>query len=133
MTPALRGMKTVLRCSNFERSRAFYTRVLDFTVVEEWNEPEGRGCIFSPLAGAGQPCFEIYQMTERDPRYQGKFARPLDGNKIDLQLRTASLDAWVRKLRGIWPFEGPQDLPWGQRWVQLRDPDLLLIAIYEEQ
>ena len=124
-------MKTVLRCSNFEQSRDFYTRVLGFTPVEEWSEPEGRGCILSPFGGV-QPCFEIYQMTERDPRYDPIFGRPLTGDKIDLQLQAASVEEWAEALRGVWEFDGPQDLPWGQRWIRLRDPDGLLIAIYQE-
>jgi catechol 2,3-dioxygenase-like lactoylglutathione lyase family enzyme len=50
-------MKTVLRCANFARSRDFYTRILGFTVVEEWEEPNGRGCILSPFAAANSPLF----------------------------------------------------------------------------
>jgi hypothetical protein len=39
----------------------------------------------------------------------------------------------LRALRagGAWPYQGPEILPWGQRWVKLRDPDNFLIAIYE--
>ena len=133
MPPLYLGMKTVLRCSNFERSRDFYTRILGFSVLEEWTEPFGRGCVLSPFAGGGGRCFEIYQMTERDPRYQDSFARPLDSDKIDLQLHTASVDKWMERLRDVWEFEGPEDLPWGHRWIRLRDPDRLLIAIFQEK
>jgi catechol 2,3-dioxygenase-like lactoylglutathione lyase family enzyme len=125
-------MKTVLRCSNFARSRDFYTRILGFKVVEEWDEPNGRGCILSPFEAAGSPCFEIYQMTERDPRYHESFTRPLESDKIDVQLRAASVDEWMERLRDVWEFDGPEDLPWGQRWIRLRDPDGMLIAIYQE-
>jgi catechol 2,3-dioxygenase-like lactoylglutathione lyase family enzyme len=126
------GVKTVLRCSNFEQSRDFYTRVLGFTPVKEWSEPEGRGCILSPFEGA-QACFEIYQMTERDPRYHESFAHRLAGDKIDVQLECASVDEWAERLRGVWQFDGPRDLPWGQRWIQLRDPEGLLIAIWQSK
>jgi catechol 2,3-dioxygenase-like lactoylglutathione lyase family enzyme len=53
-------MKTGLRCANLARSRDFYTRILGFTVVEEWKEPNGRGCILSPFETANSPCLEIY-------------------------------------------------------------------------
>src|SRR3954469_3911636 len=123
MIPRLLGMKTVLRCANFEQSRVFYTQVLGFYIVEEWSEPEGRGCILSPFGSDGQPCFEIDQMTERDARFDDSFTRPLQSDKIDLQLRTASVDEWAARLHGAWDFTGPEDLPWGQRWIRLRDPD----------
>jgi len=125
------AMKTVIRCSDFARSRDFYSRVLGFSVVEECEEVEGRGCIFSAGAGVG-PCLEIYQMTEADRRFQAAFGQPLANDKIDVQLRTASLEEWVTRLRGQWDFEGPEVLPWGQSWIRLRDPDQLLIAIYQE-
>jgi len=122
------SLKTVIRCADFERSHDFYTRVLALTAAEEWTEPQGRGCIFA----VGDAGLEIYGMTRQDPRFQEAFAHPLAGDKIDLQIRTDSLNAWAERLRGLWPFEGPATLPWGQRWIQLRDPDGLLIALYEE-
>ncbi|MCU1235875.1 MAG: hypothetical protein JWP63_3842 [Candidatus Solibacter sp.] len=107
-------MKTVVRCADFARSRDFYTRILGFSVIEEWSEPQGRGCILSPVS-AGLPAIEIYQMTERDPRYDESFTRPLSSDKTDLQLRTDSVEHWVERLRGVWEFTGPDDLPWGQQ------------------
>ena len=78
-------------------------------------------------------CLEIYQMNPADPRYDPAFAAPIANDKIDIQLRTDSVHNWIEALKDAWPFEGPADLPWGQRWIKLRDPDGLLIAIYEER
>lgn len=72
-------------------------------------------------------------MEVADPRFDPAFSRPLPSDKVDLQLRTDSVDSWTQALEGMWPFEGPEDLPWGQRWIKLRDPDGLQIAIYEGQ
>ena len=124
-----RSLKTVIRCADFDRSRDFYTRVLGLAVDEEWTEPQGRGCVFA----AGGARLEIYGMTKLDPRFQETFAQPLAGDKIDLQIHADSVDAWVELLQGVWPFDGPADLPWGQRWIQVRDPDGLLIALYEKR
>jgi hypothetical protein len=70
-------------------------------------------------------------MTAQDDRHDPAFGRPVASDKIDVQLGADSVDAWARTLEGRWPFEGPTALPWGQRWIQLRDPDGLLVAIYE--
>jgi catechol 2,3-dioxygenase-like lactoylglutathione lyase family enzyme len=124
----LLSLKTVIRCADFDCARDFYTRVLGLPVAEEWSETEGRGAVF-PIGGG---YLEIYAMTTADPRYRPAFREAVPSDKIDVQLRTTSLDEWVERLRGLWPFDGPAALPWGQRWIRLRDPDGLLIALYEE-
>ena len=124
----LHSLKTVIRCADFERSRDFYTRVLGLPVAQEWDEAQGHGAIFS-LSGA---YLEIYAMTPADPRFDQAFTEPLRSDKIDLQIGVDSVDEWAERLRGVWPFRGPEVLPWGQRWIQLRDPDRLLLALYEE-
>ena len=129
-SPAPRALKTVLRCARFDRSRAFYAGVLCLYQVEEWSEPQGRGCIFALEPGAAG-CLEIYEMTPLDARFREAFTRPVANDKIDLQIRVDSVPAWVSRLCGRWPFDGPETLPWGQRWIKLRDPDGLLIALYD--
>ena len=119
--------KVVVRCASLEASRDFYTRVLGLQRVEEWEEPQGRGLIVSL---GGRAFLEMYEMTAADPRYHPRFREPLPSDKVDLQLETDSLDDWVARFSGRWPFDGPENLPWGQRWIKLRDPDGLLIAIY---
>ena len=123
--------KCVIRCRNYQSSRQFYHDILELYVLEEWTEAEGRGCIFGfDETGAGGQ-FEIYEMSPQDPRYDAAFAEPLSGDKIDIQLKTSSLARWIAVLTDVWPFEGPDTTPWGHRWLKLRDPDHLLVAIYE--
>lgn len=123
------SLKVVIRCRDFAASRRFYGELLGLPVMEEWEEKGGRGCIFA-FPGGGS--LEIYQMTVDNKRCDPSFERAFQDDKIDLQLRTGDLDAWSSQLEGQWPFQGPKILPWGQRWIQLRDPDNLLVAIYEE-
>lgn len=132
MPASLNHFKVVLRCMNIQRSRDFYTRVLGFVVQQAWTEEEGRGCILAIGENETTAGFELYEMNRSDSRFREIFTRPLEDDKIDLQLRTDSLDRWVVRLSGVYPFAGPEVLPWGQRWIKLRDPDNLLIAIYEE-
>jgi len=128
---SLISIKTVLRCRDFEASRKFYHSILGLGVLEEWNEPLGQGAILG--FGSDQSgSLEIYQMSRVDPRYDPAFMSEIANDKIDIQLRTDSVDTWVARLLDSWPFAGPEDLPWGQRWIKLRDPDGVLIAIYED-
>ena len=121
--PPFLTAKFVIHCADFDKSRRFYAGLLRLPIVEQWNEPHGRGCVMAlgdPISGA------LLEVSER-----GHFTQPLTSDKIDLQVRTEDLDAWTDALDGHWPFEGPEDVPWGQRWIKLRDPDNLLIAICE--
>ena len=129
---ALTELKVVIRCRSFAASRTFYLDVLGLNVVEEWEEPGGAGCVFSLTHEGDGGALEIYEMATDNPRYDAAFASPLGSDKIDVQFRTPSVDAWAEALRGQWPFSGPEDLPWGHRWIKLRDPDNMLIAIYED-
>ena len=131
-TPSLVSIKTVIRCRDFDASRRFYAAILRLPVVEEWQEPQGRGAIFG-FGSDRSGLIEIYEMTRADERFDPAFEADVVNDKVDVQLRTESVEACAEHLRGLWPFNGPEDLPWGQRWITLRDPDGLLIAIYEER
>lgn len=130
--PAQLTLKMVIRCRDFQASRRFYSAILGLNILQEWEEVQGKGCIFGFGKGGSEARIEIYEMTEQDQRYDPGFSRPLANDKIDIQLRTSSLDHWIEGLTLRWPFGGPETLPWGQRWIKLRDPDNLLVAIYED-
>ena len=125
-------LKVVLRVADLAVSRRFYTEILGLQILIEWEEEQGNGCIMRCGDEATDGEIELYQMTELDERYDPRFGQPFSSDKIDLQLRTPSLTTWITNLADKWPFEGPETLPWGQRWIKLRDPDHLLVAIYEE-
>jgi hypothetical protein len=101
------------------------------TVLESWEEEGGQGCTFGLGQGGEAASLEIYQMKEGDRRYSPVFAAPFANDKIDLQLRTEDLESWIAMLQGVWEYSGPQRLPWGERRITLRDPDNLLVSIYE--
>ena len=132
MISPFRSLKVVIRCANLDARRAFYTEILGLPVVEQWEEEQGRGLIVSAGGGAGA-LLEVYEMSHADRRFDARFRERVESDKIDLQLHTESVDDWASRLAGLWPFEGPENLPWGQRWIKLRDPDGLLIAIYTER
>ena len=125
------SLKVVIRCRQLARSRAFYGGLLGLPVVQEWSEAQGSGCVFGFGPDHRRGFLEVHEMTAADPRFHPALLKPLPFDKIDLQLGAGSLDAWVDRLQGAWPFEGPAVLPWGQRWVTLRDPDGILVALYE--
>lgn len=124
--------KMVIRCTDLDRSSFFYNWLLDLTIIEEWEEESGRGCIFSFGEGGTGGKLEIYEMTEADKRFHPAFRAPLNNDKIDIQLKCRNLDDWIKRIQGKVDYEGPETTVWGERLIKFRDPDNLLIAIYEE-
>lgn len=121
-------LKVVIRCIDYSQSRAFYADLLGLPLTAEWDAPRGRGGI---VAFGGSGTIEIDQMTAVDPRDQPAFHQPVASDKQELQLQTGTLDPWVDRLTGRWPFAGPVTMPWGERRLILRDPDGVLVGICE--
>jgi catechol 2,3-dioxygenase-like lactoylglutathione lyase family enzyme len=122
------SLKVVIRVADLERARAFWVNILDLPESESRTGHEGPGCVLRTAAGS----VELQQMSATDPRYHLEFSQPSSSDKIEIRLQTHDLEAWVSRLRGHWPFEGPFELPWGHRAITLRDPDGVLVVLYED-
>jgi len=128
------NVKTVIRTKDFEASKNFYSQVLGFDIVEEYDEEKGvRGCILR-IGKTGSNAFLEISAVDTDHYYYNKsFDRTFDNDKIDLQIKTNSIDYWVKNLDDKWKKKGPVDKPWGATYLYLRDPDGLQIIIYQEK
>ena len=120
-----------IKSADIDKSIDFYTRILGFSIVDQWQEKDSTGCILRLPGGQQEALLEISQIASQSRRYLPAYSAPLQDDKIDLQLRTTSLDAWLIALDGNWPYEGPKTLPWGGRLIKLRDPDNLQVILYE--
>ena len=128
---SLRLLKTVIRTRDFERSRDFYTSVLGLPLVDEWDQDDDRGAIVGLGDDAHSGQIEISATPESSARYDDAQANEVVNDKLEIQIETDSVELWVARLAGRWPVEGPIDRPWGQRYLWLRDPDGVRIALYE--
>ena len=90
---SLQSAKVVIRCRSFSESRRFYSSVLGLRAVSEWEEHGGKGCIFTVTHEEQGGFIEIYEMTRDDPRYDLSFSSAVQTDKVDLQLRTMSVDS----------------------------------------
>lgn len=120
-------LKMIVCCRDLRESRRFYTEVLGLTVVEEWDQTEGKGCIVA----VGDALLELCQVPETWQGFDPAYEEPVANDKVALQMKTPSVADWVDRLRGRWPFDPPVDRPWGHRYLYLRDPDGLRVGLYE--
>jgi len=109
----------VLRSGDFERSRAFWTQTLGFSIAEEAGDPPRFG-IFKN----GKACVFINAWEGADP----------DPSPIwRAYFHTKSVDTLAKELRANGAkVTGPTDQPWGMREITLRDPDGNLICFGQD-
>ena len=63
-----------------------------------------------------------------DPQDSG--SRPV--RRFDIELEVSDLDPWIARVDGRWEHESPKTQPWGERTLRLRDPDGVMVTIYQK-
>jgi predicted enzyme related to lactoylglutathione lyase len=116
----LMSLKTKIWTAKYTETKVFYQSLFHLAVVDEWDDPGDVGVILAFTDDELQALLEIYHSDE---------ARDLSG--VSLQFRVESIDAFVQQIRGKVTFEGPTDRPWGSRYVYIKDPNDILVIVYE--
>jgi catechol 2,3-dioxygenase-like lactoylglutathione lyase family enzyme len=109
---------------DYERSVQFYKDWLGLEVIRAWNRPTDKGTLLSAAAGA---VVELVNPPDGEP-YDG----PSPAN-ARLLFEVDSVDAEFERLSQypITVVEPPTDRTWGHRSFRLRDPDGVLVTLYE--
>lgn len=111
-----------LRITSYDAAVAFYVEALGFRVDWEWRHEPG----FPVTMQVSRGPLRIYLTEhEQDCALPGL-----------VYLYVSDVDAWQAEMlaRGIVAEEAPQDQPWGNREMMVRDPDgngLCVCAVLE--
>lgn len=120
LTTVKYSLKTKISTPKYQETRAFYEIVFGMTVVDEWSEFGDDGVILALSGGSQEAFLEVCDVD--DPReYDG----------LSLQFRVASVSDFMAVLSAKIEFEGPIDRPWGSKYLYLRDPNNILVVVYE--
>lgn len=115
-------------CSNYERSKAFYTDVLGLTVIREIYRAE-RKSFKLDLALNGQYLIELFSF----PNPPQRTSRPEAAGLRHLAFEVNDLDAAVQNLAAknivVEPIR--TDKTTGKRFTFFADPDDLPLELYE--
>ncbi|MBI1190715.1 MAG: hypothetical protein GC200_08575 [Tepidisphaera sp.] len=123
-------------CSNYPRSKHFYTHVLGFTQLAEHYRPQRNSYKLDLVIGDPKepdyhsaPRLELFSFANPPPRPTNPEARGLR----HLALLVPDLDAELARLatHGITAEPIRTDEYTGQRFTFIRDPDELPIELYE--
>lgn len=126
--PALQGIHhAAIICSDYERSKAFYTDVLGLRVVDE-NYREARGSWKLDLALPGGGQIELFSFPDPPPRP----SRPEACGLRHLAFAVDDVDGWSAYLesRGVAVEAVRTDEYTGRRFTFFADPDGLPLEIY---
>lgn len=115
-------------CSDYSRSRRFYTEVLGLSVLAENYQPQ-RDAFKLDLALPDGSRLELFSFADAPPRPSYPEARGLR----HLAFGVDDVDAWVSRLQanGVTVEPTRVDPYTGQRFVFFADPDALPIELYE--
>lgn len=115
-------------CSNYERSKKFYTEVLGFTIEQEVFRAE-RNSYKLDLSLNGQYLIELFSFP--DP--PGRLTRPEATGLRHIAFSVTNIDDTVKYLqsKNIIPEPIRVDEFTGKKFTFFTDPDLLPIEVYE--
>lgn len=115
-------------CSDYERSKHFYTEILGLAIIAE-HYRESRRSWKLDLALANGIQLELFSFPDPPPRPTRPEARGLR----HLALAVADLDEWIARLTAAGVAVEPVrvDEYTGSRFTFFADPDALPIELYE--
>lgn len=114
------SLKTKITTPRLTDTRAFYESLFDLSVVEEWDEDGDKGVIFELTGGHREALLEIYD---------GEATQDFAG--VSLQFRVRTLETFIASLPPGISYEGPSRRPWGSTYLYLRDPNDIVVIVYE--
>ena len=113
------SLKTKLSTPLFAQTRDWYRDLFGLEVLEEWDEPADRGCILGLAGPAGDAFIEIYHCDD---------ALGLAG--VSLQFRVDDVDAFLVPNEDRFTYRGPEDRPWGSKYLFLSDPNGVSVVVF---
>jgi len=114
------SLKTLITTPKLAETRAWYERLFDLVLAEEWDEPGDKGAILAFRNGQGEAFLEIYH---------GEAAADFSG--LSLQFRVNDLEAFRTSLPADLSYAGPDKRPWGSTYIYLHDPNGIAVVVFE--
>jgi catechol 2,3-dioxygenase-like lactoylglutathione lyase family enzyme len=114
------SLKTKIITTKLNETKVFYQRLFNMVVIDEWNSSDDKGVILSFDKDRHEALLEIYHDDERR-----------DHSGVSLQFRSSDIGQFVADLPPDIAYEGPKERPWGSKYVYIRDPNDILLIVYE--
>ena len=113
------SLKTRLSTPLLLETRNWYRDLFGLELLEEWDEPGDRGCI---LGVPGEPRQALIELCHCETGH--------DFAGVSLQFRVDDLDAFVVPDDQRFASRGPEERPWGSRYLILTDPNGVSVVVF---
>lgn len=113
------SLKTKIVTNRFDDTRDWYRDLLRLQILEEWDQPGDKGCILGLGGSAREALLEIY-FGEQASNYSA----------LSLQFRVTDVDRLAIPSEARFAARGPEDRPWGSRYLFLTDPNEISVVIF---
>ena len=113
------SLKTKIITPRLAETRDWYRDLLGLAMLEQWDEPADRGCILGFGGPDGEALLEIYFGPE-----------DVDFSGLSLQFRVDDVDRFDIPDEARFARRGPEDRPWGSRYLFLTDPNGISVILY---
>ena len=113
------SLKTKITTPRLAETVAWYRDLLGLEVVEQWDDPDDKGCILALPGGGSEALLEIYD----GPASAGF------GN-LGLQFRVEDVGAFQVPEDPRFASRGPVDRPWGSRYLFFTDPNGISVVLF---
>ncbi len=114
------SLKTKITTPLVQESIDYYQQVFGMQILEEWDEPIDRGAILAFADSREEALLEIYY-DENTHDFSG----------LGLQFRADNLARFIDQLPPGIEYDGPKPRPWGSTYLYLKDPNGILVVVYE--
>ena len=116
---AILSMKTKIVTPRLEASRDWYRDLFALKVLEEWDDPNDKGCILGLRRGPGEALLGLHHHPE---------ARDLSG--VGLQFRVKDVDEFAVPQDERFECRGPVTRRWGSRYLYFSDPNGIAVVAF---
>lgn len=116
---ALLSMKTKIVTPRVAETRDWYRDLFGLTVLEEWNDPNDRGCILGLHGTPGEALLEIYHQSN-----------DCDFSGVGLQFRVDDVGDFAVPEDDRFQARGPVTRPWGSRYLFFSDPNGISVVVF---
>ena len=123
----VRELRLAYTVEDYDGAVRFYRDVLGLPVIDEWEQPTGRGAILA----AGRATLELLSVDQSDLVDRVEVGEVVSGPiRLALEVEDSEETAGALTSAGAQKIGGPVITPWSHKNVRLRAPDGMQLTLF---
>ena len=113
-------LRVLISAKDYDETLAFYGELLGLPIAESWDDPDGRGTLFSAADGK----IEVFEANAHHP------AHAIEGVRLGIEVPDAQALHDRVVAHGVKIVEAIDDRPWKHRSFTIDDPNGLALTFF---